>query len=119
MIAHTGCDAVMIGRMAASNPWIFRQIEQYSATGSYEIPTEADRYAMIRRYFSMLIDEGYKDAPGKMKQFASWFTHGVENGSRLRKVIYDAGDERTILHEVERFFEERLANPSVPFAAAW
>ncbi len=110
MVAHTGCDAVMIGRSAASNPWIFRQIEQYTATGKYVVPTEADRYAMIRRYFSMLIQEGYKDAPGKMKQFASWFTHGVQNGSHLRKVIYDARDERTILSEVERFFEERLGS---------
>jgi len=33
MVTQTGCDAVMIGRMAPSNPWIFRQIEQYcSAT---------------------------------------------------------------------------------------
>src|SRR6185295_17893227 len=31
MIAQTGCDAVMIGRTAASNPWIFRQIAQYNA----------------------------------------------------------------------------------------
>src|SRR5205085_7073198 len=31
MVAQTGCDAVMIGRMAPSNPWIFRQIEQYCA----------------------------------------------------------------------------------------
>ena len=29
MVAQTGCDAVMIGRTAPSNPWIFRQIEQY------------------------------------------------------------------------------------------
>ena len=108
MVAHTNCDAVMIGRSAASNPWIFRQIEQYTATGRYEVPSEADRYAMIRRYFSMLIQEGYKDAPGKMKQFASWFTHGVQNGSHLRRVIYDARDEHTILSEVERFFEEKL-----------
>src|SRR5450432_2450128 len=34
MVAQTGCDAVMIGRMAPANPWIFRQIEQYrSASG--------------------------------------------------------------------------------------
>ena len=40
MVRETGCDAVMIGRAASSNPWIFRQIEQYIATGSYEKPTE-------------------------------------------------------------------------------
>ena len=39
MIAQTGCDAVMIGRAAPANPWIFRQIAQYTATGSYEQPT--------------------------------------------------------------------------------
>ena len=44
MVAYTGCDAVMIGRSAASNPWIFRQIEQYTATGRYDVPSEADRY---------------------------------------------------------------------------
>ena len=38
MVAETGCDAVMIGRAAPANPWIFRQIAQYTATGSYERP---------------------------------------------------------------------------------
>src|SRR6202044_1221146 len=38
MVAETGCDAVMIGRAASSNPWIFRQIEDYATTGSYEVP---------------------------------------------------------------------------------
>ncbi len=113
MVAQTGCDAVMIGRMAASNPWIFRQIEQYTATGKYEIPTDADRYAMIRRYFQMLIDEGYRDAPGKMKQFASWFTHGVPNGSHLRKAIYDAKNEHDILANVDLFFERLLERKEV------
>ncbi len=31
MVAQTGCDAVMIGRTAPANPWIFRQIEQYAS----------------------------------------------------------------------------------------
>src|SRR5499427_4999290 len=75
MVTQTGCDAVMIGRMAPSNPWIFRQIEQYTATGRYDTPTEADRYEMIRTYFTMLHEEKMIGAPGKMKQFASWFTH--------------------------------------------
>src|SRR6202140_2464987 len=44
MIEQTGCDAVMVGRTASSNPWIFRQIEQHLATGTYEQPAERDRY---------------------------------------------------------------------------
>lgn len=108
MVAHTGCNAVMIGRAAASNPWIFRQIAEYTAQGHYTLPTDSDRYAMIRRYFSMLIDGGYRDAPGKMKQFATWFTHGVANGSHLRRAIYQAQEAQQILAVVEKFFEQLL-----------
>ena len=109
MVSQTGCDAVMIGRMAPSNPWIFRQIEQYITTGSYDEPEESDRYEMIRTYFRMLIEEGFPDAEGKMKQFASWFTHGVPGGAALRKSIYESKDAPEILTRVEAFFEARLA----------
>jgi tRNA-dihydrouridine synthase B len=159
MVTQTGCDAVMIGRMAPSNPWIFRQIEQYCAhldssvlshahvaadafvrpafedardphiqnpaspsatpdecvrgyaisTKPYDEPSEADRYQMIRTYFKMLIEEELPDAVGKMKQFASWFTHGVPGGAALRKAIYESKSPVEILHRVEEFFEARLS----------
>jgi tRNA-dihydrouridine synthase B len=139
MVAQTGCDAVMIGRSAPSNPWIFRQIEQYCAHGGadafvrqvehsstgleapspdecvrgytarpYDHPSEADRYQMIRTYFQMLIEEELPDAVGKMKQFASWFTHGVPGGAGLRKAIYESKNAPEILARVEEFFEARL-----------
>jgi tRNA-dihydrouridine synthase B len=135
IVARTGCDAVMIGRMAPANPWIFRQIEQYvsGATGvparptdvgadafvrpaersdraakPYDEPTEADRYQMIRTYFQMLLEEEMPGAEGKMKQFASWFTHGVPGGAALRKAIYEAKSGAEILGRVEEFFEAKL-----------
>jgi len=109
MIAQTGCDAVMIGRMAPANPWIFRQIEQYVEFGSYVQPTETDRYQMIRTYFQMLLEEEMPGSEGKMKQFASWFTHGVPGGAGLRKAIYEAKSGTEILQNVESFFETKLA----------
>ena len=153
MVAATGCDAVMIGRTAPANPWIFRQTQQYCGSaqfppfenrqgrGTYEAeasgakahptgssygttevvppshqnsgapyshPSEADRYEMIRTYFRMLIEEELPDATGKMKQFASWFTHGVPGGAALRKEIYDSKTASEILVRVEEFFEKRL-----------
>ncbi len=112
MTAETGCDAVMIGRAAPANPWIFRQIAQYTAFGRYDEPTEEDRYRLIRDYFGMLLgEEGreeQREAQGKMKQFASWFTHGVPGGAALRKAIYEAKTGPAVLDAVERFFEERL-----------
>ena len=150
MVTQTGCDAVMIGRTAPSNPWIFRQIQQYCveigesgngaagapvrrrvSTGDrleesspdegvgastkfygsarlFDEPGEADRYQMIRTYFEMLIEEELPDAVGKMKQFASWFTHGVPGGAALRKAIYESKSALEILERVENFFEARL-----------
>jgi hypothetical protein len=63
---------------------------------------------MIRTYFAKLIEEEMPGAAGKMKQFASWFTHGVPNGSHLRHAIYQAHTEREILARVEEFFEGRM-----------
>src|SRR5215472_6664981 len=77
MVSETGCDAVMIGRAASSNPWIFRQIHQYLAAGSYDQPAESDRYEMMRGYYRMLVERGDQDIVGKMKQFATYFTHGI------------------------------------------
>jgi tRNA-dihydrouridine synthase B len=138
MVAATGCDAVMIGRTAPANPWIFRQIEQYcewlgtghvetgalerqvelsstfSPPTTYEQPSEADRYEMIRTYFRMLIEEELPDATGKMKQFASWFTHGVPGGAALRKAIYESKTAPEILGRVEEFFEARLCGAGTP-----
>ncbi len=111
MVAQTGCDAVMIGRAAASNPWIFRQIVQWAECGAHDEPSEADRYQMIRTYFQMLVEEEMPGAAGKMKQFASWFTHGVRNGSLLRKAVYEARTEREILERVDQFFAAALAQP--------
>ena len=118
MVARTGCDAVMIGRTAPSNPWIFRQIAQYKTSikktgkatcvGSYDKPTELDRYNMMRTYFQMLVEEGTPGATGKMKQFASWFTHGVAGGATLRKDVYQAKSEKEILDSLERFFTGRM-----------
>ncbi len=70
---------------------------------------------MIRAYFEMLLAEAEatKDLPrdarlgetaGKMKQFATWFTHGVPGGGRLRKAIYQAKTGKEVLEQVNSFF---------------
>jgi tRNA-dihydrouridine synthase B len=121
MVAETGCDAVMIGRAAPANPWIFRQIAQYTALGSYDRPSDEDRYRMIRAYFKMLLDEAeatrelsrgerWGETAGKMKQFATWFTHGVPGGAKLRAAIYQARTGAEVLGKVEEFFAARRAD---------
>jgi len=104
LFTATGCDAVMIGRAAPTNPWIFRQMQEYFSTGAYREPTEADRYQLIREYYAMLVAEQIPGSIGKMKQFASWFTHGVRNGAELRRRVQSADSPAEVLERVDEFF---------------
>ncbi len=104
MVAETGCDAVMIGRAASTNPWIFRQIEQYLSSGRYDEPSEADRYRLLSGYFRSLASTDWPDAIGKMKQFACWFTHGVRNGAELRRHVHVSKTPAEVLDRVDSFF---------------
>jgi tRNA-dihydrouridine synthase B len=108
MAKETGCDAVMIGRTASANPWIFRQIAQYVATGRYDLPPERDRYELMRHYYTLLKENDEPDAVGKMKQFATYFTHGVRNGAKLRVEIYHKKEASEILDCVDVFFSREL-----------
>jgi tRNA-dihydrouridine synthase len=108
MVAETNCDAVMIGRAASSNPWIFRQIAQYLATGAYDQPSHQDRYRMMRTYYAMLIERREPDCVGKMKQFATYFTHGVRHGAQLRAAVYHATEGPQILDLVDEFFSREV-----------
>jgi len=116
--AQTGCDAVMIGRAAAQNPWIFRQLAEFFSTGTYREPDDADRYELIRTYYDLLVAEETPGALGKMKQFASWFTHGVGNGTELRRQVHGARETHEVLERVDAFFASLAASPGLVGAAA-
>jgi len=113
IVAETGCDAVMIGRAAATNPWIFSQMADYRETRSYRQPTDADRHRLLSGYYKEIRSADQPDAIGKMKQFACWFTHGVGNGSELRRTVHAARTPSEVLDAVERFFESQAAERTV------
>ncbi|HEY6273165.1 MAG TPA: tRNA dihydrouridine synthase DusB [Terriglobales bacterium] len=118
LFAATQCDAVMIGRAAPTNPWIFRQMQEYFSSGAYREPTEADRYQLINEYYSMLVAEEIPGSIGKMKQFASWFTHGVRNGAELRRSVQSTDSPAQVLERVDEFFARSQASADIPMEAA-
>ena len=69
---------------------------------------------MIRTYFQMLLEEEMPGAEGKMKQFASWFTHGIPGGAALRKAIYEAKSGAEILSRSKS--SSRAASKSQPYS---
>ncbi len=109
IVKETGCDAVMIGRAAPTNPWIFSQMQQYAATGTYSLPTDEDRHRLLSGYYQQINAAQLPDGVGKMKQFACWFTHGVGNGSELRRIVHAARTPSEVLESVEKFFAQRAA----------
>ena len=57
----------------------------------------------------MLVAEDIPGSIGKMKQFASWFTHGVRNGSELRRQVQSASSPHEVLERVNEFFSAPVA----------
>src|SRR5436309_9719106 len=74
MLAETGCDAVMIGRGATRNPWLFRQIAARLSGGATPEPTLADRCDLILGHFRLLAErEASSYAMHKLRKFTGWY----------------------------------------------
>lgn len=103
--ADTACDAVMIGRGAMANPWLFRQIMEFDSGHPVSTITLTDRHKLIKDYFELLVEERTPGAIGKMKQFASHITTSIPHGKELRTQIHHSQTTDEILERVDRFFE--------------
>ena len=105
MMKETGCGAVMVGRGAQGNPWIFPQIRHYLATGEVlPPPTAMERYEQMLSHFEALLAyKGEYIGVREMRSHASWYTHGLYGSAALRERINRAGsaDEfRSIVHDM-------------------
>lgn len=89
MMEYTGCDAIMIGRAAQGNPWIFKGIIHYLKTGEkLPLPSNQEILSMIIRHMEMLINyKGEKIAIREMRKHIAWYTKGLDNATKLRREI--------------------------------
>lgn len=89
MLAQTGCDAVMVGRMAQGNPWIFREI--LAMLEGREIPQRPSRqevYDMIVAHATLSMEyKGAYIAVREMRKHMAWYTAGLPNSSAMRQKI--------------------------------
>ncbi len=104
MITHTNCDAVMIGRAAVGNPWIFRQIPALMATGDFEEPDLAARFNMMKRYLRASVSYlGEEHACYMMRSRLAWFVKGMPHAKYFRESIKQICSEAQALDLIEQY----------------
>lgn len=107
MRSETGCDAVMVGRAALGNPWIFQGINQLFAgiSGDYR-PSARERQALIKKHWEMetqIYDQ--RIANRTFRKHLLWYTKGLNGSGRFREKVGKMTDRNAILSELDRYFE--------------
>ncbi|NLM12767.1 MAG: tRNA dihydrouridine synthase DusB [Epulopiscium sp.] len=103
---ETHCDAIMIGRGAQGNPWIFKRVLHYLETGEIlEEPSAQEKIDMALRHARMLIDfKGEYIGIREMRKHVSWYTKGLLKAGVLRNKI----NETQNYEEMERLLKDYL-----------
>ena len=84
-MAQTGCDAVMLGRAAMGNPWVFADIRAAAQGRAEPPPTAAQRLATAARHLEMMVRwKGETAAIPEMRKHIAWYLHGLPGAARLR-----------------------------------
>jgi len=107
MFETTGCDAIMIGRGAQGNPWIFRQINHYLKEGRIpEGPNLQEKKEMILRHLDMLVSQkGEYTGVREMRKHIAWYIKGMRNSAAFKNVVFKATSQKEVAQLVEEFFE--------------
>ena len=107
LLEHTGCDAIMVGRGAQGNPWIFKRILHYLNTGELlPEPTAEERVEKALRHAQMLIDyKGEYIGVREMRKHMAWYMKGMPGAAELRGKLNYA-ENRTELESLLRGYLE-------------
>lgn len=86
MLEKTGCDAVMIGRGAFGNPWLFREINAYLRDGTVVPPPslEEKMSVMLKHIEKMIEYKGEYTAMREARRHAAYYTKGLRGGAKFR-----------------------------------
>ena len=98
MMDETGCDAVIVGRAARGNPWIFREIAAAMRGKEVPPPTPEERVEMAVRHFQLEAQlYGEKLAVLQMRKHIAWYVQGMKGASRFRERINQMNTAEEVL----------------------
>lgn len=106
MLEITGCNAIMIGRGAQGNPWIFKSIKDYLENGVYT-KKQDNRLLLetILRHYSLMEEtKGERSAVLQMRKHIGWYLHGFFDSARLRSQIFKLQNRQ----EIEEILKKAL-----------
>jgi len=89
MLETTGCDAVMLGRAAFGDPWVFRRVRAFGERGEMlPPPTAAERLEAGVRHLGMMAAEvGPEAAAREMRKHVAWYIKGLPHSARVREQV--------------------------------
>ncbi|MCC0633090.1 MULTISPECIES: tRNA dihydrouridine synthase DusB [unclassified Clostridioides] len=110
MLDKTGCDAIMIGRGAQGNPWIFKRINHYMNTGEIlPEPTLNEKISTAIKHLKLAVEEhGEYVAVREMRKHIAWYLKGLRNSARLRDEINKIEDYQEVVSKLEYYMEDSL-----------
>ena len=113
MLDETGCYAIMIGRAALGNPWIFKQVNEYIENNKViELPTPLERVEMCIKHFKYLEDiKVSKVAVLEIRNHVAWYLKGIKGSNEIKNKIYmtkDIEEIKKILYDYKCEIEEDL-----------
>ncbi|MCX7726515.1 MAG: tRNA dihydrouridine synthase DusB [Chitinispirillaceae bacterium] len=107
MKKQTGCDALMIGRAALGNPWIFAKVKAALNEKEEAVVTITERYTIIKRHLSLYIERyGEARASREMKKHLGWYLKGIPNAKEWRDKIFRASSTKDFEKYIEAAFGE-------------
>lgn len=85
MLEYTGCKAIMIGRGALGNPWIFKEINAYFAGEEFKRPSKEEIYNMIVDQYERLLKlKGERLALLEMRSHVGWYLKGMQGSAQIK-----------------------------------
>ena len=116
VLAHTGADALMIGRGAQGRPWIFREIHHFLEHGEHlPAPTLAEMRAIIDEH----LDEHYafygeERGVRLARKHIGWYVRDLEGGEGCRQEVNAADSAQAQRAAVGRLFDRLAAQREGP-----